>query len=75
MLGKPKFKEGDKVQFPVRLEDDTLVTCKGEVYIVDAYGTFEQCEEPSYDVMVDWMDSGTNVLFKHVVESVLEAVK
>lgn len=58
-MKKPDFKCGDTVKFPWRGEVKT-----GQVYIVDEYGTFEQWEEPSYDIMVE--DEG---LYKHVRES------
>lgn len=37
MLGKPKYKRGDEVKLVFR--GDII---RGEIYIVDAYGTFEQ---------------------------------
>lgn len=48
MLGKPKYKREDKVKFPCRGTEKI-----GKVYIVDANGTFEQQEEPSYDIQVE----------------------
>ena len=39
----------------------------GVIYIVDAYGTFEQNEEPSYDI--EALYRGEVTLFKHVRES------
>lgn len=66
MLGQPKFKYKDKVQFTVG--NDTLV---GEVYIIDSYGTFFQNEEPSYDVMVPSIENG-ECLHKHLRESWLK---
>ena len=59
-LGKPKFKRGDIVEFEARGEIK-----RGRVYIVDAFGTFEQMEEPSYDIMVE----EENCLYKHFPES------
>lgn len=59
-IGKPKFKRDDIVKFEARNE-----VKQGRVYIVDAYGTFGQSEEPSYDVMVD----SENCLYKHIRES------
>ena len=79
MLGKPKYKLGDTVSFRYKpgnelvqlknLKDEYIVT--GSVYIVDAYGTFEQNEEPSYDVMVvsGELPIGYPCLFKHLRES------
>ena len=42
MLGQPKYQYGEKVQF--QFDQKTVV---GEVYIIDAYGTFFQNEEPA----------------------------
>lgn len=71
MIGKPKYKRGDRVSFSIMYENKTY-NLEGEVYIVDAYGTFEQDEEPSYDIMVDdWF--GQRCLFKHFKESSLES--
>jgi len=47
MKGNPKFKEGDKVSF--RIDDITL---KGEIYIVDKWGTLDNPSDVSYDIMV-----------------------
>lgn len=68
MIGKPRFKTDDIVAFKM---DDTVYT--GSVYIVDAWGTFEQDEEPSYDILVDNY-KGNMCLFKHIVESALSEV-
>lgn len=69
MLGKPKYKENDTVSFYMEprspFSEKTLII--GKVFIVDAYGTFEQNKEPSYDIM----DKEHNILFKHVRESCL----
>ena len=40
---------------------------RGKISVVDAFGTFEQHEEPSYDILVDGEPSWT--LYKHVRES------
>ena len=59
MIGKPKYSIGDEVYF---------LCCgnkvRGNIAIVDAYGTFEQNEEPSYDIMVE----EANTLYKHIRE-------
>lgn len=60
MLGKPKFKCGDIVKF--KFDDKTK---EGIIAIVDAYGTFEQSKEVSYDILV----KSENTLYKHYVES------
>lgn len=67
MRGKPKYKIGDKVQFT--LEDGTFY---GEVYIVDAYGTWDDPHDASYDIMVDnWGPKKEQCLFKHITESLV----
>lgn len=60
MLGKPKYKRNDKVSFEIN-----GIVKRGYVYVVDAYGTFFQKDEPSYDVMVE----EDNCLYKHIPES------
>ena len=62
-LGRPAYQRGEIVKFKVGEEEKV-----GEVYIVDAYGTFGQSEEPSYDVLV----TAEECLYKHVRESLLE---
>jgi len=64
MIGKPKYKENDVVSFKIGNEVET-----GYVYIVDAYGTFEQNEEPSYDIMVE--EGAMPGLYKHIRERFL----
>ena len=49
MLGKPRFKREDLVTFNFNIEGE-IQKIDGVIYIVDAYGTFEQNEEPSYDI-------------------------
>lgn len=62
MLGYPKYKIKDKVKFKINNEIKV-----GNVYIVDAYGTFGQKEEPSYDIIVE----EENTLYKHIEESLV----
>lgn len=62
MLGKPKYNHDEEVKF--KLENKEYI---GKVYIIDEYGTFEQSEEPSYDVKVE----SNNTLYKHIRESML----
>ena len=67
MVGKPKYTRGDKVKI-VYYEEVKY----GTIEIVDAYGTFEQNEEPSYDVMIE----AENAIWKHVRESwIVDLVK
>ena len=60
MIGKPKFKLGNLVKFEWRGE-----TIEGEIFVVDAYGTFFQTKEPSYDIY----SPKKNMLYKHMEES------
>lgn len=72
MIGKPKYKRGDTVYFRFTDRDGNECEAHGQVCIVDAYGTFGQNEEPSYDIMVgDFMDTGEPCFCKHVVESLI----
>ena len=77
MIGKPKFKYGDKVKFV--LEDKEYI---GEVWIIDKYGTFDDDSDVSYDIMVkDAFKEGNDhyrpnenndCLFKHISEKEVE---
>lgn len=62
MIGKPLYKYKDTVSFKIG-----EVVKTGYIYVVDAYGTFGQHEEPSYDIIVE----NENMLYKHVRESVV----
>lgn len=62
MLGKSKYALQDRVSFKIK----NLVLV-GEVFIVDSYGTFQQQEEPSYDIYVE----ANNTLYKHIRESMV----
>jgi hypothetical protein len=63
MLGKPKYHYGDTVKFVI--SDEIKI---GTIEIIDAFGTFFQSDEPSYDVMV----KEENCLYKHIRESYIE---
>jgi hypothetical protein len=60
MIGKPKYTYGDQVKISYYGKETV-----GTIVIVDAYGTFEQNDEPSYDVMIE----AENTVWKHVNES------
>lgn len=60
MIGKPKFKKADWVKFEWKCE-----VIEGEIWQVDAYGTFFQTKEPSYDIF----SPKKNMLYKHIEES------
>lgn len=59
MRGKPKFKEGDKVDFSFKGE-----TKNGEIWVVDKWGTFDDPTDVSYDIYV----GSENMLYKHFGE-------
>lgn len=59
-MKNPDYDYDDVVSFMCGDEKKT-----GKVYIIDRYGTFEQNEEPSYDVLVE----SENCLYKHIRES------
>ena len=68
--GKPACKEGELVGFyliPYGEKDEQFF--KGTVEIIDKYGTFEQNEEPSYDILVENFNEKGPTLVKHVRES------
>lgn len=66
ILGKPKYQCGDVVEWRWGSNDKKI----GKIEIVDAYGTFEQNLEPSYDILEE------NGLYKHICESkILHKVK
>lgn len=64
MLGHPKFKKNDKVKF--KIGGNVL---NGVIEIVDAFGTVDQNKQVSYDIFVE----SENCLYKHIVESIVEA--
>lgn len=70
-IGMPAFKCEDEVGFFLTPYGETERKFHvGKVYIIDAYGTFEQNEEPSYDIMVEeYNGTGKPCLVKHIRES------
>lgn len=67
MIGNPKYKLGDIVTFRV---DNEMY--EGKIMIVDAYGTFEQNEEVSYDILVEKCSKySKGIFFKHVTENLI----
>ena len=75
MLEKPLYNIDDRVFFEISKDGDTYMIT-GKVYAIDRYGTFEQHEEVSYDIMVDgvpWANN-TPALFKHIEESHLTRI-
>lgn len=63
MRGKPKLKIGDEVCFEWKGE-----TKVGHVFVVDAYGTFFDDSDVSYDIMVE----KENMLYKHFTEKLVK---
>lgn len=61
ILGKPKYRWGDMVEWAWGPDGKKT----GKVENVDAYGTFEQNIEPSYDIFVE----DENCVYKHICES------
>ena len=59
MLGNPKFKYDDPVQFKI---NNTIKV--GKIAIIDAYGTFRYSEDVCYDIYVE----SDNCLYKHIHE-------
>ena len=60
MIGKPKYKEDDKVEFEI-YENEVR---KGVIYVVDKYGTYFDKSDVSYDIYVE----EENMLYKHINE-------
>lgn len=58
--GRPKYHRNEKVR--IRWADKEKI---GKITVVDAFGTFEQSDEPSYDILVE----EDNCLYKHICES------
>lgn len=76
MLGKPKYKCTDIVKF--KLEDKEYI---GEIWIIDKFGTFDNPNDVSYDILVKdaykegdryYKPNGNNdCLFKHITETLI----
>lgn len=62
MIGKPRFKYGDVVEF--MYNNEKIV---GTVEIIDSYGTYFDKSNVSYDIMCDNY-KGKPMFFKHVRE-------
>lgn len=65
MLGHPEYKYGEEVMF-----DCNGQSLKGRIYIIDAYGTFFDNSDVSYDIMVENSPRYNNAkcLYKHINE-------
>ena len=66
MIGKPKFKYGDVVEF--KYNGEKIV---GTVEIIDSYGTYFDKSDVSYDIMCDDY-KGQQMFFKHVTERLVK---
>ena len=70
--GKPVLEKEDSVGFEfIKKDGEEPTFLIGKVYIVDANGTYETGDEPSYDVMVKNYNDDGDMLFKHLPESEL----
>ena len=75
MIGHPLYHHGDVVQFKLNRNEGDPIVCIGTIEIIDKYGTFEQNNEVSYDVMVkNFANSGELMFVKHILESELTLV-
>ena len=68
MLGKPKFKLGDRVKFSIHI-NSAKIEKEGEIDIVDNYGTFCERGDVSYDILCN-----DNVLYKHISEKYVHSI-
>ena len=60
MLRKPKYALGQTVVFK-----SGHGVKKGKIVVLDARGTFEQKDEPSYDILV----GEETIVYKHILET------
>lgn len=65
--GKPRYKKYQPVKFEWNIKDETMHLV-GIIVIVDAYGTYEAPEEPSYDIY-SCLNVEEQGVFKHISES------
>ena len=73
-LGKPKYNAGEEVCFV--WGKDKNQEAKGRICIIDAYGTWEQQKEVSYDILGSKSeDPNKRILFKHIKESEIVSIK
>ena len=55
---------------PVFFYDGIIGKSPGKIEVVDSYGTFEQSDEPSYDIGLDYFEPvKAHCLMKHIRES------
>ena len=70
MYGKPKFKYGEIVRFPL---EDTKV--EGKIGKVDAYGYELMHDQPYYDIWIGKRGDPNRTYVKHVPENQIERIK
>lgn len=61
-LGRPQYQKGEIVYFDFNSGREVQEKT-GKIEVVDAYGTYFQKDEVSYDIL------GRDGLYKHIVES------
>lgn len=79
ILGQPKYNRGDVVRFHLgktyNRHGDEIYPERdivGTIEIIDPYGTIEQHEEPSYDIL----NKEETMLYKHIREAIIvECIK
>lgn len=68
-VGRPKYRRGECVMFSNGLDD-----IYGRIAVVDAYGTYGQSREVSYDIERIDGTQYEKTLYKHIPESVVERI-
>ena len=71
MIGYPKYTYKEQVYFYIEDIDNQPKKTYGEVYIIDAYGTFFDDSDVSYDIYVP----DTDILYKHIPEKYVYKVE
>lgn len=73
-VGRPKYNPGEMVMWNIEEEGETY-ECYGRIRIVDAYGTFGQSREVSYDIEgPNYRNPDEKICYKHIVESQLQGM-
>lgn len=67
MKGNPKYNVGDVVHFSVQMINQPKTIKSGVVFVVDAYGVWEDSSDVHYDILVDEED----MIYKHVKEDLI----
>lgn len=69
-IGQPKYSTTDSVLFHLVDRSGNHIFREGTIRVVDAFGTIEQQEEPSYDIAV--IENDEVCLYKHIRESCIK---